>query len=252
MGRDHSGVMFYILKSEAQQIEELKASMEKDHGRAFTHEEAVQVYQLVKLLAEISVDSTFKEVDCQKKLEESPKGFHLEESGTCKVCGQPAVKENSWYDKNGVKCIPCQKALDKKLIPASIIGKRDNWYSKNELEIYFNIGKKDLNKYVKAGFLKKRIIPLDEKQIHLELFLIRDNKDVLPSKKLLPSKIVQFEKDGEQYYTHAQWYEHIDEKGLKKLQKYKIGEILKETLANPIKPSGFYWKSMNPLFAPFE
>lgn len=120
------------------------------------------------------------------------------------------------------------------------------------MESYFNIGRVDLNRYMKQGVLKKRVIPLKGKQLHLELYLIRDNKNVLPTKKLLPSKIIKFEKDGEQYYTRVQWFECIDEKGLKKLQKYKIGEILKETFAKPIRSGGFYWKSMNPLFTPVE
>lgn len=228
-------------------LADLKVLLEKEHSKPMTDEEVRQAYSLVKLLAEATVKNAFIEADRLTKLKDSPKGFHLEESETCVLCRQLAVKENSWYDKNGIKCIPCQKALDKKLIPVSVIKNTESWYSKHDLESYFNIGQTDLNKYVKQGLLKKRIIPANEKTVHLELFLISDNKDTLPPKKLLPSKIIQFEKDGEILYTHAQWYEFINEKGLRKLQKYKIGEILKETFAKPIKGGGFYWKKINPL-----
>jgi hypothetical protein len=203
------------LKSEEQYIEELKASIEKDQGRTITQEEATQAYQLIKLLAEISVENIFKESDRQKKLKDNPKGFHLEEGGTCGICGEYAKSENAWYDKNGIKCISCQKAIDKKIIPISVIKNKDSWYSKYELESYFNITRHDLNRYVKQGILKKRVVSLDEKRTHLDLFLISDNKNVLPPKKLLTSKIIKFEKDGEQYYTRAEWYECIDERGAK-------------------------------------
>lgn len=143
--------------------------------------------------------------------------------------------------------MPCQTALNKKLIPKSVINK-DSWYSKYDLERYFNIERTDLTKYVKSGFLKKRIVPLDGKKVHIELFLIRDNKDVLPPKKLLPSKLIKIMKDEEEYITRAEWYNCIDEKGVKKLFKYKIYEILKETFARPIKSGNFYFKSTSPLF----
>jgi hypothetical protein len=144
--------------------------------------------------------------------------------------------------------MPCQKALDKKLIPKSVINK-DSWYSKYDLERYFNIGRTDLTKYVKSGMLKKRIVQLDGKKTHLELFLVKDNKDVLPPKKLLPTKLIKVMKDGEEYITRAEWYDCIDEKGAKKLQKYKLSEILKETFVLPIKSSNFYFKSNSPIFS---
>ncbi len=235
------------MKSEQQQLEELKIAIDKVHNRPITNEEARQAYHLLKLLTESAVKHIFTEADLQTKLKDNPKGFHLEERGSCGVCGKPAVKENSWYDKNGVKCIPCQKALDKKVIPLFVIKNKESWYSNHDLEIYFNIDRYSLKKYVKQGLLKKRTIALNEKQVHLELFLISDNKDVLPKKKLLPSKLIQVEKNGDVFYTHAQWYEHMTEKDLKKLQKYKIGEILKETFLRPIKQGSFYWKTINPL-----
>jgi hypothetical protein len=118
--------------------------------------------------------------------------------------------------------------------------------------MYFNIKGKDLNKYIKQGILKDRIIPGTETKPRLQLFLISDNKDVLPPKKLLRSRTVKIIKDGEEYYTRERWYEYLDEKLAKKLSKYRIVECLKETLTQPIEIGRFYYKDINPLFRPSD
>ena len=233
----------------SQHLKKLKTMLEKEHGRAITDEELDYAYRLVTHLADTFYNGTLKEIYHKKKLEGNPKGFHLEGNFTCLVCGLSAKNENSWYDKNGIKCILCQNALDKKLIPKSVIRNKDSWYSIFEMERLFNIDRTDLTKYVKSGLLKRRIVPSGRKKPHLELFLIRDNREVLPPKKLLPTKLVKVMRDGEEWFTRVEWYELIDDKELKKkLQRYKISEIVKETLARPIEARKIYYKSDHPLF----
>jgi hypothetical protein len=55
-------------------------------------------------------------------------------------------------------------------------------------------------------------------------------------------------RNNEEYYTHEQWYEFVDEKLIKRLMKYKIIDCLKETLTKPIETGRFYIKQINPLF----
>lgn len=230
------------------QLEKLKAMLEKEHGRAITRDELTRAHWFVNQLVKILSDCSRIEAAHKKKLEKNSRGFHLEGDFTCLVCGLSAASENSWCDKNGIKCLPCQKALDKKVIPKCVINNKDSWYTTYDLKRFFNIDQVDLIKYVKSGLLKKRIVPSGGRKPHLELFLVKDNKGVLPSKKLLPSKLVTVLRDGEEYFTRVEWYECIDEKGSRRLQKYKISEILKETLTRPIKSRKIYFKSTHPLF----
>lgn len=176
--------------------------------------------------------------------------FIWKKGGTCLICGEYAPEENSWFDKNGVKCLPCQRAIDEKVIPVSVIEKRESWYSQRDLERYFNIKGADLNKYIKNGLLKNRIIKGDKKKIHFQVFLMKDNKDVLPPKKLLKSRTVTVIHKDEEYLTQEEWYDHADEKLIKRLAKYRIIECLKETLQKPIS-GGRFWvpkNGINPLF----
>ncbi|HSU27046.1 MAG TPA: hypothetical protein VLJ68_01615 [Chitinophagaceae bacterium] len=231
-----------------QQLQKLKALLEKAHGRAMTEDELIQSFWFVKRLANTICDSSRREDAYKKMLEENPKGFQIEGGFTCLVCGLSVLNENFWYDKNGIKCMSCQKALDKKLIPKSAINNKDSWYSIYDLEQFFNIDRADLTKYVKSSLLKKRIVPSDRRKPHLEIFLIKDNKDVLPPKNLLPTKLVKVMRDGEEYFTRVEWYEWVEEKKARKIRKYKISEILMETLARPIKSRKIYFRSTHPLF----
>jgi hypothetical protein len=185
----------------------------------------------------------------KKMLEESPKGFHLDQTGTCLICGQSTSHEKSWYDRYGLKCLNCQKAINRKIIPVAIAIDKEKWYSKYDLESYFNIKSALLIKYIKHAILKDRIILDENKNVHFQLFLIKDNKNVLPPKKLLKSRITKTMVDGEEYLTDEYWYEFADKKLVDHLKKYKIIHYLPESFSKPIKAGRFLFKNISPLFS---
>ncbi len=230
-------------------VSQLKATLEKDHGREFTWDEAHQAMKDLMVFAGLLVKTAQKEFSLEEQLKESPKGFHLDERGTCLICGSICEGENTWFDKYGLKCSTCQQAINSKIIPGTISLKKDIWYSKLELEIYFNIGKADLNRFIKLNVLQPRIITGKGKRPHFYLFLLRDNKKVLPPKNLLRSRTVKTMHNGEEYYTQEYWYEFADEKLIQRLSKYEIIHYLKETLSKPIRTGRSLFKSVNPLFS---
>jgi hypothetical protein len=220
-------------QSREERIQELKAMVEKDRGSEITWEEASKALATMEGLADIMFELWMKDRQRQKRLEESPKGFHLDGVGyTCYVCGNSTSKENSWYDKWGIKCMTCQKSIDRKEIPASLAKDKESWYSTFDLSHYFNIKAPTLKAWVKKGILKERIMYDEEGGIHLHLFLIKDNKDTLPPKELLKSKWVKVSKEGEEnrYASHP-WYNFGDP--YEHLKGYKIMDHLKITEKDP-------------------
>jgi hypothetical protein len=229
-------------------IQNIKKILEEEHGREFTWEDATKAMDDIKNLASIMYEYASEEVRRQERLKERPKGFHLDDGGNCSICNTYVSKEKSWYDEYGVKCTSCQEAINSKIIPASIAKDKESWYSKHELESYFNIKGPDLKRYIKESFLKERIIPFKEKKAYFQLFLLKDNKNVLPPKKLLKARIVKVINKGEEFYTQEPWYEFADEKLIKRLAKYKILSCLPEMLSKPIDSRRFLFKQPNPLF----
>lgn len=167
-----------------------------------------------------------KEQARAEKLEQNPKGFHLDGAGyTCFICGGSTPEGDNWYDKYGIKCLVCQRAIDKKEIPASLAKNKDSWYSKFDLEHYFNLKGPALRKWVKEGIIKSRTVSRYGEGVHVELFLIKDNKGFLPPKKMVESQMVREKKDGE-VWTHSEpWYRFVDP--FEYLKGYKIMDYMR-------------------------
>ena len=190
-----------------ERIQELKEVIEKDSGKGITWEDAVQASHALEGLARLALESAIEDQRRKKKLEESPKGFTLDGAGyTCHVCGMGTPAGGNWYDKWGIKCLICQKAVDKKIIPGSVAKNKDGWYSKYDLESRFNIKHHALKKFIAKGILKPRIVPDEDGKPHAYLFLLKDHKDILPPKKLTESRMVKEEKDGKEWFHSEPWY----------------------------------------------
>ena len=209
-------------------IQEFKDIFEKETGKEISWEEATESAHNLLGLAEILYKQSIKEMEREEKLKKSPKGFHLEGEGyTCFICRDSISNEETWYDKYGIKCLTCQKAIDKKIIPATTAKNEDSWYSKYDLESCFNINRHAMNKFIKQGILKPRIVPNENGSPHVHIFMIKDNKEILPPKKLVESKTVKETKDGKDWYHSEPWYRFGDPQEL--LKGYKILDYLKFT-----------------------
>ncbi len=160
-----------------------------------------------------------------EKLKANPNGFHLDGSYTCAICGQNTPEGDNWYDKYGIKCLICQKAIDEGEIPASLAKNKDSWYSKFDLEHNFNLKTPTIQKWIRNGILKVRTISHYGNGVHAELFLLEDNGDFLPPKKLLEGKGVRYKKDGKDWFTTQKWYEFQDP--FKHLKGYKIMDYMR-------------------------
>ena len=211
------------------QIKEFQEIYEKEYGKKLSWEEASEGAYNLSNLAEVLYKCAVKEHQRQLKLKENPSGFHLEGNGyTCFICKNSVSNEQTWYDKYGIKCLTCKKAVDKKIIPASIAKNEYGWYSKYDLESRFNIGRHALNRFIKSGVLKPRIIPNESGKPHEYIFLIKDNKDVLPPKKLTESQLVKEVKEDRKEWVHSEpWYKFVDPRVV--LRGYKIMDYLRVT-----------------------
>ncbi len=207
-------------------IQEFKNLLEKQKGKEISWEEASEgAYNLINLV-KLLYDCEKKERHRRKKLEEFPKGFHLEGIGySCAICGGSISNEETWYDKWEIKCLTCQKAIDKKIIPGSAAKNKESWYSKYDLESCFNIDRHALNRFVKQGILKPRIVSNSSGKPHAHLFLIKDNKNTLPPKKLVKSELVKEVIDGKEWYHSEPWYKFVGPH--EHLKGYKIMKYIK-------------------------
>lgn len=207
-------------------IQEMKDLMEKRSGKEVTWEEATEGAHNLAGFAEIMFDLHVKDLRRKARLKEERKGFMLEGVGyTCGICKSGTREKDNWYDKWGIKCLTCQKAIDKRIIPGSCAKNDDKWYSKYDLESKFNFNHRTLKKFIKEGVLKARIVPGQSNRPHAYLFLIKDNKEFLPPKNLAESQMVKTVKeDGSEWFHSEPWYHFYNPK--ERLKGYKILDYL--------------------------
>ena len=193
----------------------------KEAGEKF-QQEKWNIEQMGKFMDEVKEKDKIRD----EKLKQNPKGFHLDGRGyTCFICGDGTPEGDNWYDKWGIKCLVCQKAIDEGEIPASLAKNKDSWYTKYDLEHYFNVKSPALRKWIKNGVIKSRIVTRYGEGVHTELFLIKDNKDFLPPKKLLESQWGKEIKDGKETRSLHPWYHFGDPREI--LKGYKIMDHLR-------------------------
>lgn len=207
-------------------VQEFKRIFKEEYDKELTDAEAREYGGKLVGLFEILHRGVMEEEGWKRRLETEPKGFALSGNGrNCAICGHSTREDTNWYDKWGIKCLTCQSAIDKKLIPGSIARSRDNRYSPYELEDRFGIKTVVQRKWVKEGVLKARIVPTANDRVHYYIFLIKDNKDFLPPKKLTDSHLVKEEREDGTWHRSEPWYRFVNP--YEHLSGYKIMDYLK-------------------------
>lgn len=163
------------------QIQEFQRIYEKEYGKKLPRKEAAEsAYNLINFF-KVLYDCDRREHQLKEKLKKSPKGFYIEEGETynCLVCDRYITGKEGWYDKYGNKCLICQNALDKKVIPGYICHDRDSRYKMWELKDKFGIHSATARKLVREGKLKARIIRDKNNNPYEYVFLMKENKEFL-------------------------------------------------------------------------
>ncbi len=194
-------------------------------SKEFNWDKAMEAAENLLHLAEVMAPMEQEHQRRQRKLKEFPKGFHLEGDYSCNLCHNHCSDQETWYDQYGVKCMECQGAIDRGDIPANLTeDRREHYYSPWEIERAFNVDRHAVRRWAKAGVLKERVV----KHAHYQdthLYLLEDNKDTLPPKKMVEHYTWSEPMgDGRSAFHTKHWYEHVDP--FKYLKGYKILEQL--------------------------
>jgi len=155
--------------------EDFKAAYIKELTLKEAEETLDKLVELAKVLQEIAWEERCRRL----KLRDHPGGYHLDDhQHSCRICGADVSREQSWYDKYGISCIPCRDARRKKIIPAAAYRDRDSWYEIWGFGHYWNAKPTTVRKFVREGKLKARIVPGS----NFYIFMIEENKGFLPQK----------------------------------------------------------------------
>ncbi|MFA4880788.1 MAG: hypothetical protein WC650_04175 [Candidatus Doudnabacteria bacterium] len=165
-------------------LEEFKGIYKKKTGKELSDQEAYEMANNLLNFVELLYECARKEAIKKRKLKEHPGGFHLEDGiYNCLICHRQVTGKESWYDELGPKCLICQKAINKGVVPKYVCKNRDSWYAMWELKSEFDINPATANKMMREGKLKARIIQDEAGRDYFYVFLVKENKGLSGRKK---------------------------------------------------------------------
>ena len=141
-----------------QKIYKQKFNVDLDKQTAFN--KASQLLNMMKVLS----DADREEQSRRLRLKKEPEGFPFAtgKGYTCPICHNSIRGEEAWYDRYGMKCLICQKALKSGIIPEFVFTNRDGWYSMSDLGQKFGLKPALIGKLVREGKIKAVIIPCED------------------------------------------------------------------------------------------
>lgn len=156
---------------------EFKALCEKQGIHYETEAEYKEAARNLLQYVKLSYDLAKEHYGWEQRLKKEPKGFVIASEGrSCCLCHQSVFGE-VWYDKWGMKCMTCQSALNKKIVPGYVFKDSNNnrHITASKLSWKYGLHQQTIKKLVNQGKLKPRVIPNG-----ITLFLRSENPE-LPS-----------------------------------------------------------------------
>lgn len=154
--------------------------------------------QLARIFASVAGREKIREM----RLKDEPKGFLLNDEPdrqyTCSICNTSMHGNEAWWDLNGVKCLNCQRNVEKKNIPAEIAKNHDLWFSYSDLDWSFGIKGPTARKMFRLGELNGIELKDSDGKVYHTVFLVAENGEFLKKHKTTRS-------------FHNNWYFFDDE-----------------------------------------
>ncbi len=169
--------MHYPITPSEESIEEFKRIYKKEFKKDITDEDARETVTNLLNYADLLIEMALDEKQREDRLKSEPNGYAFSGEGrTCHVCGQTCSDQDMWYDKWGMKCLNCQEALNKKIIPGYVFKDYDNKHhiTASTLSWKCNIRSVTIRRLVRQGKLKARVILTSNTMI----FLRKENPDL--------------------------------------------------------------------------
>lgn len=162
-------------------IKEFKDIYKKEYKKELTDAEAREAGERLVGFFDVLLEVAEKDRRRKLKLKDSPKGFPIDDEGTysCFICHESITTVNGWYDKYGLKCLNCQRAVEKKILPPIVFKDRNSWITNWELKDKLGIHPSTAKKLIREGKLKVRNVETEKGGIHYSVYLLSENADFL-------------------------------------------------------------------------
>ena len=167
-------------------LEGYKKIFEKMSDREWSDDEVRESAERLTRFYTILFDIYKEEKLKEKKLEEFPNGYHLEDRDGqyhCRICYKSIEGKNTWYDKYGLKCMDCQRNIDNGTIPGEICKDDTLWFKDWQLKSDLGVHPQTARKLVREGKLKVKELKDEKGKVYFKVYLVSENKEFLKTVK---------------------------------------------------------------------
>jgi len=198
-----------------EKVKEFQKLFEKEYGKKLTMQEASESAHNLVNFVDVLLKIDAKDRERKYRLRTEPKGFHVYDGTySCIVCHTSVTGPSSWYDQYGIKCLDCQRATEKGVLPPEVFGyRKKTWYAMWELQNEFGIHPSTARKMVRTGELKARIVEAENGAPYFYLFLIKENP--ILNKKEENHEVVEVKDDKVErvlksfiYFSNKYYFKH--------------------------------------------
>ena len=161
-------------------IDKFKEIYKQQFGKEISDEKAYEGANSLVNLVDTLIKLNAKELQRKDRLKKEPGGFTLDDGEySCSICHQQQPEGQIWYDKWGVTCATCRKAVQTGAVPSFVCENRNSWYPMWQLENKFGIKHPTARKLVREGKIKARIVPAENGNPYEYVFLKKDNPELV-------------------------------------------------------------------------
>jgi len=172
-----------------ERIAEFKKLFQEKSDREITDAEAYEGAHNLVGFFEVLLECEQRDRQRQRRLKKEPEGFTLDDGEyTCSICHQQQAKGEIWYDKFGITCALCRKAVQTGAVPAFACEQRNSWYPMWQLEDKFGIKHPTARKLVREGKLKARIVLAENGKPYEYIFLKKENPEFVDPDRYSPGR----------------------------------------------------------------
>lgn len=170
-------------------IDEFKEIYKKEYKKELNDYEASEAANNLVGLFRVLIKCEEREWQRKQQLKKEPEGFHVTDGPySCRICHREVTGDESWYDKYGLKCLLCAKAVKEGIVPPFACKDRDSWYAMWELDSKFKIKHPTARKLIRQGKLKARIVPYADGSPYEYVFLKKENPDLIDPDRKSPAR----------------------------------------------------------------
>lgn len=169
-----------------QSLQKYKEILERDSKRKWSDDEVREASERLTRFASLLIDIFLEEKRKEKKLEEFPDGYHLDDRDgqyNCRICSRYIEGKDTWYDKYGLKCMDCQRNIDNGVIPGETCKDDSLWLKGWQLKSDLGIHPQTAKKLVREGKLKVRELKDKEGKTYFRVYLVNENIEFLKTVK---------------------------------------------------------------------